>query len=844
MTLALRGDFPTLEEKQALLSSGDPEAFLEQKLSDYLAEPSFYDRMLEVGRDWLLLPPLANIGDRPEYGLTQQRWLTECPEGTFHEGAWHNAFNGSNARPCNGLDLVLGDSSEPAPVADVEPWWAPGTTVRVVGRSAVLERTVGDVDCGHEVSSGGASDARIECGCGPNLIYCNPAGRWETFYIPNQDGQRRQMWEEPSRLFAHLAWYDRPLSDWITGTYTVGTRKVQAAYVRHGRRTGAAQLDGYEDWWRTDRWTSPADPHHEPTSPEAWSEFEISTRNPYFLSEREVRFDPRTDPPEAFRGVPAAGLLTSLGVNTSWARERVRAARLLEALACETFSPPPADQHFNEYVDDPGAQGPCQHCHSRIDPAAIHFKRFTRYGKDFLLLGAGQWHFPAEAWWNGRRPYHGDPWERIVRLWKPGTKMTPVSEQAANANPETIWIDYLPPDQTLLGERSDGTVGPLGFGKMLIASGRFDRCVARRLHEAVVGRDIDPVVEAGYLDTLAKSFVDGGRRVRPFVRSLVEGEVFARGIGSHVAGPPRPDPENVCPPDDLVETDRIRNGLAPHCAGCHSGGELGYFASLDAFVALLASDERLVRPGEPEASELVSLLEGRGSGTVTQMPLAGLPYAQIEDARLSMEEIRGWIRGLGEVKVDVSADRDAPTVRRLPAEFLNGPLLAKLGMEVDDVQRTSSSYGVEVRYSRPNDYAVLDPDAVPGPINPVNSAAHYGLGGGSAAESITEDAAPNATFVQFLVPLAQRWCERSVALTDSPLFEAAGPNVGADSPELVKADIQRLGLHFWSETLEAEQVDTLFDEVFVPMIEASGDVERAWVGLCSVFIRDPRFLFY
>ena len=39
--------------------------------------------------------------------------------------------------------------------------------------------------------------------------------------------------------------------------------------------------------------------------------------------------------------------------------------------------------------------------------------------------------------------------------------MTPISAADAEKNPEARFIDYLPPDQTLLGQTSDGTVGPL-----------------------------------------------------------------------------------------------------------------------------------------------------------------------------------------------------------------------------------------------------------------------------------------------------------------------------------------------------------------------------------------------
>ncbi|RKG77216.1 hypothetical protein D7W79_15995, partial [Corallococcus exercitus] len=75
----------------------------------------------------------------------------------------------------------------------------------------------------------------------------------------------------------------------------------------------------------------------------------------------------------------------------------------------------------------------------------------------------------------------------------------------------------------------DGTVGPLGFAKIIVAAGAFDRCVVRHLHAQVLGRDIDPAREAGYLDAQVERFVAGGRKVRPFIKSLTQSNLFQRG---------------------------------------------------------------------------------------------------------------------------------------------------------------------------------------------------------------------------------------------------------------------------------------------------------------------------
>jgi hypothetical protein len=73
-------------------------------------------------------------------------------------------------------------------------------------------------------------------------------------------------------------------------------------------------------------------------------------------------------------------------------------------------------------------------------------------------------------------------------------------------------------------------VGPLGFGKLLVQSGTFDTCVARKVFEQVVGRKLDPAVEQPYIDALGKTFADNKRVLRPFVRHLVNTREFRRGL--------------------------------------------------------------------------------------------------------------------------------------------------------------------------------------------------------------------------------------------------------------------------------------------------------------------------
>ncbi len=543
VSLVLTEQPPSDADVQAVIDAPDDaakDALIDQAVDKALASPTFYDVMQDFGREWMAMPAIPNVADAPDYMGSQQNNIQPCPQGTTNAGAlsFYNPYSADSA-PCNGKE----DDGTTAPLKQIEPWWAPGTTVAVIGHAADEASSVSangkTYDCGAK-----HGDAIAPCGCGPHLTFCHPSpsvgyANWPIFVIGNPDGQRRMLWEEPARLVAHVAWYDRPLSDLVLGSYSVGPVELQAAYVRAGRRIGATQLDQDDSWWQPSGFTKPVDPGHDGSDPKAWREFDVPSRNPYLLADRNYTFDPRVEPRGSMKGIPAAGVLTMIGMLGAQPRERVRAARMLETFACEAFIPPPSDQTFNAYNGDPAASGPCQTCHTRIDPAAIHFKRWAKFGSDidldggsYGLLGVGLFtpDDGPQGWPSSVYPYGGDPYLHWVQWWRPETKMTPISQADGDANPEARFIDYLPPDQTLLGETSDGTVGPLGFAKMIVASGAFDRCAVMRLHEHFGGRKIDPGQESGYLDTLVKSFVAGGRKVRPFLKELTHSESFRRGL--------------------------------------------------------------------------------------------------------------------------------------------------------------------------------------------------------------------------------------------------------------------------------------------------------------------------
>lgn len=547
-SLSLRGTAPTDAEMAELLAAGDAtaqSAYVESYVDKLLQHPKFYRTMFELGRDWLNVPMIANSADEPEYGPQQQRSLQRCPSGTPKAGAWHYGRDFANIYMVEAPeDACSGVTATGAPVATrtLEPWWAPGTMVTLVGQAANTSTTGKYAANGAHVTIQCNGRPEGDCGCGPGAVRCHADygtyRGWQDYAYWNETGQRRQLSEEPARLFAHLAWYDRPATDLITASYSVGTTNVQAAYVMQGIEGGAVSLVNDDSWWQPAKYMSAAvDPEHTAGDANAWREFQVADRNPFLIADRSYHYDPRTET-TPMRGIPAAGMLTTPGFLNGLPRERLRAARAMENLACEIFAPP-SGVTFNPYVRDPYNEGPCQHCHKRIDPAAIHFKRWGRtgaaqegYGAHFLMpdIGtAGVWKWP-KAWRTGAYPFDREPWSQWNRWYVADTGLTPVPQALIDQRPEAAFIDFLDPDKSLMGQRSDGTVGPLGFAKLIVAAGAFDRCVVRKLHTRVMGRDIDPTKEVGYLDTLTASFVGGGRKVRPFVKALTKSELFRRGI--------------------------------------------------------------------------------------------------------------------------------------------------------------------------------------------------------------------------------------------------------------------------------------------------------------------------
>lgn len=535
---------------KAATTDAESDAELARILDEDLASTAFYEQLVRVGRDFLRMGPYSQGYVLTYFSGFQAGELRKCGTSSQHAGAL-GTFAGYSDRH-GGDPLSICDDTN-APIATIEPWWAPGTTVRVIGRAGTQLRSNGPNDCGLIDVSPRSNVLRDTganpCSCGPNLIYC-----WTTpsdlSGVPQEAAgvvtvphtPRRQAWEEGSRLFAHVGWHDRSMTDLVAGNYSVAPLMLRFMYLRSGRMNPAnGRLDD-SDWWKPSTWSAVVDPLHQPGDPLAWTEFVPHALNPQMLSltandsvstgqaaiDRKYAFDPRVQTGEP-EGMPSAGVLTTWSALGIFPRERVRGARWLEVFACRDFIPPTQEQaaQLGTYLRDPATEGVCQHCHVSLDPASIFFKRWGFGGGGQTSMGGvGPWKFTTAK--QNANPYH-----RWKGSFVTDTVLTPVTQAQLMDNPDAMFLDFQPADAPtrfkLFGQESDGTIGPLGFSKQLISSGTFDRCFTQRMYEAFVGVQLDRNADNALIAELVASFKAKGRKLKPFVRELLMRPEVRRG---------------------------------------------------------------------------------------------------------------------------------------------------------------------------------------------------------------------------------------------------------------------------------------------------------------------------
>ena len=363
-SLDLRGTIPTFDEYEAVRDAADPAAEAEQRIDDMLASEAWYGQVREYHRGLLWSSIDESILDNI---FQPGRRIRVTGQGLWRvppAGRW---FRGSNTVVCldeeqtefdaDGRPVPMNTYEDPVcdgPGADgtctqegfvwVEPYWAPGTEVKVCAFDA---QTFALGENGVPCADYHTNDTW--CGCGENLELCGP----------DQDGAdvpfRDALAEEPLRIFENVVRADLPYVEafttdltWMNGTLT--------HYYRHlvgmlNQNQGGAAYD---------------------TAMGELPDLAYGEDDVWVPVDREGAH---------------AGVLTTYGFLGRFASNRGRANRFFTAFYCDPFVPPEDGLPPQEEDPDPNlrVRNGCDGCHAELEPAAAHWGRWRTGGTYGLL---------------------------------------------------------------------------------------------------------------------------------------------------------------------------------------------------------------------------------------------------------------------------------------------------------------------------------------------------------------------------------------------------------------------------------------------------------------------------
>lgn len=359
LSLDLLGRPPTIAEYEALEGDGAIDVASIVGTDEHLAQVRRYHRALLWG----------NLTEVTALAPGQRRISRIRSTGIWRVGNARRTYRGDRDLSC--LDQLQTEfrGGRPVPIRTftegcesdrcvqegyvmVEPYWAPGTRIKVCAFDAQAD--TGDGTDGRSCS---AYNADENCGCGPNLRACAQVNG------DHELRMREALADEPARLFEHVVAERRSYLEAFTTQETL-VNGASAHFYRW--MTGVeSENSGGGVAYRTEMETMPA---MDFTSDE-WRVVE--------------------------RGEAHAGVLTSFGYLMRFASNRGRANRFYSAFRCEPFEPP-AGGLPEELDDDPPPnlreRAGCAGCHDTLERVSAAWGRWrgaSTYGfftSDFMSM--------------------------------------------------------------------------------------------------------------------------------------------------------------------------------------------------------------------------------------------------------------------------------------------------------------------------------------------------------------------------------------------------------------------------------------------------------------------------
>jgi len=483
LSLHLRGVVPSEAEYAA---AGDS-AMVDALLDEWLVTEAFTDQVVRRHRD-LLWNNVSNTRVISLQAILGRSRTTSADPYRYWLGNKARTYRG-NRVPCDDTPAVINDgviqyrvdTSGPVPTriegyVEVEPYWAPGTMIRVCAFDAQASAVSSSgTDCNSDRSS-----AEAGCGCGPNLERCADSARDTAIRaaIGQEVSERIRSFfnEDAERAYHELFTEKRAYVNGVLAHYW----QHQVYNPNGGMRMVPRPIpvEGFEaiDYADTE-----------------WREVSV--------------------------GEAHSGILTSSAFLLRFQTNRARASRFYDAFLCEPFQPPSGgipeatDEEARE-VDLQKRAG-CRYCHAQLEPAASRWGRWVELGGGYL------------------DPVSYPPVREDCRQCALGL-LTCSSDCRFNyvtvglSASQEPFFGMLRSYEFRREDHEDFVEdGPSRLVNEATADGRMSACTARRTAEWLLGRELR-AEEMSWIEQLTFDYVQGGTRYRDLVRTIVSSDVYRR----------------------------------------------------------------------------------------------------------------------------------------------------------------------------------------------------------------------------------------------------------------------------------------------------------------------------
>ncbi len=480
LTLDLAGRVPTVDELEAVRDADDVG---EAQVDALLAAPEFSNFVRRHHRDllWPATDAIEVVNAAVALLLPAQLYMYE---GDGDPDRLFLLFTGVYGRgglvPCkdepaewdedgNLIFETLPDGTRREGWVMVEPYWAPGTEVKVCALEARIQ-PVSETGVPCDTAQGLLTGT---CGCGPNLQRCAS--------IPVALDVALSLQEQVMRMVERPIAEGRPYTDALIGQ----TEEVNGPLVHYYRYLAPMALDP------------------------------IILEPPVPVAELpDVPYGDAEWHPAPRAHAKHSGLLTSMSYLLRFQTDRARANRFYNAFLCEPFVAPPngLPSPNDECSQEPNLRKRCgcNYCHGRLEPAAAYWGRFANAGTYYLDPAT----YPTYLARCAACAENPDRMcDFICDRFYVSEIGHPDEAPYAGVLKSYQWRDA--------DEVAHVEAGPQALVEANIENGKLAQCVTRKVFERLYHRPMSPSEVEDELPALAADFAAGGYDFKALVKALV-----------------------------------------------------------------------------------------------------------------------------------------------------------------------------------------------------------------------------------------------------------------------------------------------------------------------------------